>query len=410
MPVTRLLLASTATLLATGVARAQYAEGFDSQASADVTIQAEPDTNVMFVDYSNMTIGGSTFSIPEAPRRIPGSAATSGILMQANLTAAATAAVNVLAGATPITFSGRYRVSFDAWQNVPVNPSLGGSTEQMLWGVSVDGIAPLECRHNLALGAQGIYGWLAGENGYSLEDAVICEAGTRVGQLGDQQTGQGVFFNEAFDQPWVPTAPNNAPANQWVRVDIDVDQSLIRVYFNGVEFFNYSALVPPSGFAMIGYEDPFTSLGTQPDDQWGLFDNFRVTVPAACAAQGSSMIQGTATDGEILSGAADPMVGAPMTIRLRGGPSSGLALLNMGFPSPITIPIPLGGCTLMTEVLGNLANLIVVCDTLGNSNFTIEVPAGTGLCGGAFGFQYFFLGSSPCGVVHTEGLALTIGS
>ncbi|MBM4060183.1 MAG: hypothetical protein FJ265_03665 [Planctomycetes bacterium] len=410
MPAPRLLLAAPAALLATATLQAQFAEGFDSQATADVTIQAEPDTAVLFVDYSNMTIGTTPFSIPEAPRRIAGSAPTRGVLIQANLVSGVTAAVNILAGTTPIPFAGRYRVSFDAWINVPNPVPAVGSTEQLLWGVSVDGIAPLEARHNLALGAQGVYGWLAGENGYATEDAVIAEGGLRLGQRGDTQAGQAVYFNDAFDQPVVPGALNNAPANQWVRVDVDVATTVVRVLFNGIEFFNVTPAVPPFGFAMLGYEDPFASIGSNKNAQWGLFDNFRVVMPSGCGFPGTAAIQGSATGGRILNGAAEPAIGCPMTVRLRGGPASGIALLNIGFPSPITIPIPFGSCTLGSEVLGSLATVIVGTSALGNSNLTIEVPADPTYCGVSFGFQYFFFGNTSCGVAHTEGLALTIGS
>lgn len=410
MLVTRLVLASTATLIAAGAARAQYAEGFDSQATADVTIQAEPDTTVLFVDYGNMTIGTTPFSIPEAPRRIAGSAATRGVLMQANLTAATTAAVNILAGTTPIPWSGRYRLSFDAWVNVP-NPVPSGSTEQLLWGVSVDGVTPIEARHNLALGAQGVYGWLAGENGYSSEDSVICEGGVRLAQRGDQQTGNGVYFNEAFNQP-VVGGLFNAPANQWVRVDIDVDALGVRVFYNGVEFHNVTPTQTVAGYAMIGYEDPFSGVGSNKDGQWGLFDNFRVIVPGGTNTIGSSAVQGAASGAaHILNGAAPPAVAAPMTIRLRGGPSSGLALLNMGFPSPITIPVPLGACTLGSEVIGDLGLVFRPTDSLGNGEHTIDIPAATWLQGVSFGFQFFYLDpASPCGISQTEGLGMTIGS
>lgn len=412
MQTPKFLLATTATLVAAGALSAQgnFAEGFDSQATANVTVQTDPDTAVTFVDYSNMTIGATAFSIPEAPRRLPGSAPTRGVVMQANITLGAAAAVNVLAGATPIQFAGRYRLSYDCWQNVPV-PLPGGSTEQLVYGVGCDGLAPLECRRNRALGAVGVFGWLAGENGYASEDAAIWEGPTVMDSFGDLQAGRAVYFNDAFDAPVVSTATNNAPANQWVRVDVDVDGNTVRVYYNGVLFHNVTTAVAPSGFALIGYEDAFNSLGTNPDAQWGLFDNFRVTVPTSCTFQGSSSVQGTASGGQIMSGAADPMIGAPMTVRLRGGPASGLALLNAGFPSPITVPIPFGGCTLQTEVLGNLANIITATDALGNSQLNIEVPASTLFCGVSFGFQYFFPDSTTaCGVAHTEGLALMIGS
>ncbi|MBP8302303.1 MAG: hypothetical protein KA020_18205 [Planctomycetes bacterium] len=410
MPASRLILASITTLIATGALRAQYAEGFDSQASANVTIQADPDSTVMFVDYANMTVGAASFSIPEAPRRLAGSLATRGVLLQANLATAVTSAVNILAGTTPIAFSGRYRVSFDAWINLP-NPVPSGSTEQLLWGVSVDGVAPIECRHNLALGAAGVYGWLAGENGYSSEDSVICEGGLRLAQRGDQQAGNPVFFNDAFNQP-VVGGVNNAPANQWVRVDIDVDPTAVRVYYNGVEFHNVTPGAPAAGFAMFGYEDPFSGVGSNKDAQWGLFDNFRVTTPNGSNTPGSSAIQGTASgNGHILNGGAPPAIACPITMRLRGGPSNGIALINMGFPSPITIPLPFGACIIGSEVIDGVGLVFRPTDSLGNGEHTLDLPAATWLEGVSFGFQYFYTDTaSPCGISHTEGLAMTIGS
>lgn len=415
MQIAPLFLASAAALLASGALRAQFAEGFDSQATADVTIQTEPDTAFMFVDYSNMTIGATSFSLPEAPRPITGSASTRGVLLQANLGAGLATAVNILAGATPLSFSGRYRLSFDAWINVPV-PLPSGSTEQLLWGVGTDGIAPLEARHNRNAGTIGVWGWLAGENGYSFEDATLYQDGGLITQLGDTQAGQNVAFNEAFDQPVTVGAPNNATANQWTRVDIDVDANGdVRVYYNGIEFFSATA-VTPSGMAMIGYEDAFNSIGSNPDAQWGLFDNFRVCTPTstACPLPGSAAIQGTATGGEILNGSAVPALGCPMTARLRGAPASAATLLVLGFPTATTIPFPLGSCTLGVEVsIPPIANLLLFSDALGNGQFSIDLPAGAAggyLCGQSFAFQYFWIDSTACGVAHTEGLAVQIGN
>ncbi|MCA8977755.1 MAG: hypothetical protein KDC98_23725 [Planctomycetes bacterium] len=395
-------------MIASGALRAQYAEGFDSQATADVTITAEPDTNYMFVDYGNMTIGSTTFSVPEAPRKIPGSAPTRGILMQVNLTAVAPKSVNVFAGVVPYTFAGRYRLSFDAWINVPV-PFPGGSTEQLLYGVGTDGNVILG-RHTIASNPLGVWGWLAGENGYSSEDAVICEGGFRLENFGDQQIGYEHFFDDAFDQA-SGSALHNTPCNQWVRVDIDVDGANIRTYYNGIEFHNQTVITLPIGYAMLGYEDPFSSLGTLPDAQWGLFDNFRVTLPTGCGVPGVAATQGTATGGQIMNGGALPAVGCPLSIRLRGAEANAATLLATGFPSPITLPVPINGCTLGLEVTPVLATLFNFADALGNAQLTLELPATSALCGVNFGFQYFYADStSPCGISHTEGLDLTIGS
>lgn len=407
-----LLLASTATLLASGALRAQYAEPFNDS-SADVLIDAESDTAHFFVDYSNMTIGSTTFSIPEAPRRIPGSLPTRGLVLQANLTNGLATAINVFAGNTPLSFSGRYRLSFDVWVSVP-DPLPTGSTEQALWGVGVDGVAPIEARHNRNAGTIGIWGWIAGENGYLFEDSSINLDGGNLDQHGDTQ-GAAALFNDAFDKPVVATAPNNATANQWTRVDIDVDSNGVRVYYNGVEFHNEAGQAP-SGLAMIGYEDAFNSLGSNPDAQWGLFDNFRVGEPGAtaCPLGGAASIQGTATGGQILNGSAVPALACPLTVRLRGAPANQLTLLVMGIPAASTIPFALTNCTLGVEVaLPPIANLLLPADALGNGQHSIDLPAGAAggfLCGVSFGFQFFWTDSTSCGVAHTEGLNLMIGN
>ena len=404
----RLLPLSIGLLAASGL-RAQFAEGFDSQATADVTVLTQPDNLVSYVDYSNMTVGSTTFSLPEAPRPIAGSAPTRGVLIQCNLTQTTASAVNLLAGATPINFSGRIRLSFDAYISVPV-PLPAGSTEQLLWGVGVDNIAPIEARNNRGAFTNGIYGWLAGENGYGTEDAAINEGDLEIADLGDTQPGEDVPFNEAFDVNSVG-GPNGCAANNWVRVDIDVDAAGVRVYHNGVLFFDAPG-VAPNGFAMIGYEDPFNSLGSNPDAQWGLLDNFRVTTPTGCGTLGSAVRQGTPTTGEILGGA-PPAVSAPMTVRLRGAPPSSVAFLAAGMPAPFTITAPINAnCTLDFELVSTLVILTTPTNADGGAQVTIEIPDNPAFCGQVLGFQYLWLdvANHVCPIVVSDGLATTFGS
>lgn len=252
-----------------------FSEAFDD-ASADVTILQDADTDVRFVDYGNLTLGSSNFNIAEAPRALAGGAATSGVLMRANLTAGAAAAVNLLAGRTPISFSGNYTVSFDVYMSVPLPPPTG-STEQMLWGVGVDNVGPLEALDNRGTGTVGAWGWLTGDNGSSNRDAGIIVSDALIGDLGDTQPGEDALFNSAFTMPY--TGVNNAAANSWVEVDIVVADGTVSVFYNGVEFFS-EASAATDGFAMLGYEDVFTSINSAPDEQWAIFDNFVVAVPA----------------------------------------------------------------------------------------------------------------------------------
>lgn len=300
------LLASV-TILASSVSAQLFSEGFDSNA-ADVTINVQSaDTGVSFVDYSNLSRGASTFNIPEAPRMVAGSAATSGILLEANLVDGSAAAVNVLAGATPLNLSGSYRVSFDAYLSLNNNPFPSGSTEQLVWGVGDDNTPPVLGRNTRASGV-GTFGWLAGENGYGTEDAAIFENSTELFDLGDTQGPQILWpngENEPFDAafpcnadgtPSTPdaTPPNGAPMNDWVQVDIDVRDngdgtSNVGVFFNFVEFFNANvANASVTGAALLGYEDPFgSSVNSDPDNTFGLFDNFVITANPTGAPMGT---------------------------------------------------------------------------------------------------------------------------
>ena len=416
------LLPLTVGLLAVSGVRAQFAETFDSQATADVTVISQPDCIVSYVDYTNMTVGSQTFALPEAPRPIAGGAPGRGVLVQCNVTQTFAAGVNILAGSTPVTYSGRHRLSFDAWSNVPV-PLPNGSTEQLLWGVGVDGDPNIiEARNNRGGGTQGVYGWLAGENGYGTEDAAINEGDLELCDLGDLQPGEDVPFNAAFDSNSIG-GPNGCAANTWVRVDIDVDDNGlgVRVYYNGVEFFGPNAnpgcptqlTNPVNGYAMIGFEDPFSSLGSNPDAQWCVLDNFRVVVPTGCGTAGVAAQQGTASAGEILNGGGPPAIGAPLTTRLRGGPVSSVALLAVGSPSPVTIPLSLGGgCTLNVELALLDGIFTNPTNADGGAIFTIDVPANTAFCGGQLGFQYLWLdpANPSCPFQLTQGLAVTIGS
>lgn len=266
-----------------------YSEAFDSSA-ADITFNAQPDTAASFVNYGNFTRGSSTFSIPESPRMIAGSADTSGILLEANLVNGAGQAINVLAGATPLTLSGSYRVSYDVWLNLNNDPTPSGSTEQLLWGVGNNNLV-VEGRNTRNNGVDGTWGWLASENGYGTEDTAIFEDGTELADLGDTQTFEDLPFNTAFPCNFdgtpsnvaLPDPPNGAAANDWVQVDIDVTDngdgtSDVTTYFNFVEFFSQTVATDSTvGSAMLGYEDPFGSVNDQPESTFGLFDNFTIS-------------------------------------------------------------------------------------------------------------------------------------
>lgn len=273
-------LACGALIAAPMAHAAMFSEGFDSDA-ADVKIVKQGNAIATFVDYSNFTVGATSHSIPEAPRKVGGSADTKGLLLQANVATGAAEAINVLAGASPVVFSGEYKMSFDAWIGV-ADPVPAGGTEQLIWGVGSADDGDFEAR-NTRTTADGVWGWLSGENGYGSEDATIYVNGTAASAIGDTQTdATAALFNSAFTTNF---GANNAAANSWVRVDVFVRADSTSVKFNGVEFFSIPAAAP-AGAALLGYEDPFGgSLSAAPDFQWGLFDNFTVgAIPEPASA------------------------------------------------------------------------------------------------------------------------------
>ena len=157
------------------------------------------------------------------------------------------------------------------------------STEQGVWGVGAGNIIP-EGRNTREVNLEGTWGWIANDNGYGTEDTAIW--GTDPGDgvhkeladLGDTQLSEEVPFNMAFDAPIATGAPNRAPGNSWVEVDIVVMDGTVSVNFNGVEFFSEESTTT-DGFALLGYEDPFSSSSTVIEAReglFGLFDNFVV--------------------------------------------------------------------------------------------------------------------------------------
>ncbi len=268
-------LAAAAVYASAATAAVLYSESFNSS-SADVKILSDSDTPEAYVDYSNFTVGATNFAIPEAPRMIGGSAATRGILLRANVAAGAAQSINVLAGATPLVFSGDYRASFDAWLNIS-DPIPGtGSTEQLLYGIGAGGIIQNSRHLRSAANSSGHWGQLATENGYGSEDFSFNNGGTNVVNMGDTASAANTtLWNSTFTTSIASASANKIPGNSWVRVDVSRLGGTTTVRLNG-NVFTTQALALASGAAYLGYEDPFASSSSAPDYMWGLFDNFVV--------------------------------------------------------------------------------------------------------------------------------------
>lgn len=258
-------------------AQVLYTEAFDSEATANVVVERDADTIVRYVDYSSFTVGNETFSIAEAPNKLDGSALTSGVFLQANLEGGAASAINFLPASSPggdvISVSGTYRLTFDCYISVN-NPVPEGGTEQLLWGVGIEP-GPLYSRATRTDDSlKGMWGWLAGENGYATSDTSIFNATEEIERKADGAPPESTdLWNAAFSTE-IDGQVNNVPALAWTEVTIDVFSDVVRVLFNG-ELFHEAPITEAdtTGTPIFGYDDPFGSISAEQDFQWALIDN-----------------------------------------------------------------------------------------------------------------------------------------
>ncbi len=261
-----LAIAVAVALSATSASAQFFTDGLDDLSN---WVQADgPDSTSVVVDYSAL-------GIPEAPNMVAGSAATTGVQFTANsgdTTAAGTASnlIGSLTGGNADLALTTYQVQFDAWMNT-TNPLPGGSTEQIVFGVGRTTATPLG-RNNRTTAGDGTWGWLAVENGYGTEDSALFEGTIELADIGDtNDPGANYLFDAAFAGT-VSDSENNAPANQWVTVTITVDNGDVTYFYNDYKFLEANS-GSTAGDIMVGYEDPFGSIGTAPLDQFGIIDN-----------------------------------------------------------------------------------------------------------------------------------------
>jgi hypothetical protein len=219
------------------------------------------------VDYSLL-------GIPEAPSHIAGSAAQRGIQLTANKgdATAATTGLNLILGATPQTFTGTHTLQFDVWMNIPSDAS--ATTEGFLGGTArstaTDGIV----RNFRTSRGNGAWFYITGDNGNATDDFAQLNNGSRDIVFADTtDTTSATKFDTAFKNKYLDTDPHNDAANEWVTVSVVQDGNTASVYMNGV-LFSTNTSTNSSGYAWLGYEDMFGSIGSS--TIYGIFDNVQV--------------------------------------------------------------------------------------------------------------------------------------
>ena len=224
------------------------------------------DATVRVIDYSNFTISGTNHTLAESPNQIAGSANTTGMIFQANMTQGSPTGINLFLGATPLTFNQPvFTLTFDMYMKAP--STVSASTEDMLWGVGRTNTNLLG-RFNDNTEGDGVWGFATGDGGSSDDFAI--NVGTN-----RTQTFNGIdaIPSNTFTAP--PYDRVGSPGGAWSTVKVINDNGTITVYHND-EFFFREVGVPTNGHMFIGYDDAFSSLSSEPGNQWMIIDNVQV--------------------------------------------------------------------------------------------------------------------------------------
>jgi len=238
------------------------------------TIASDPDTNVVIVDYSDFDLlslfgvgSGINLGIPEAPNSSTGSPST-GVVFTANTSLGTPASVNLISKS--MFDLSEFRFQYDVFllsedQALAAN----NSTETTVWGVGRTTATPTG-RANRSSAGDGVWGWLTTENGIGEEDAALNSDTSELADIGDTfDPGAASLFDAAFEGR---RFANDSPLGSWVTVRAEYDGTDFSVFFNDILFFAES-VSPEPGSIMVGYSDPFGSISSSPDFQFGVIDN-----------------------------------------------------------------------------------------------------------------------------------------
>ncbi|WP_425395274.1 hypothetical protein [Aeoliella sp.] len=229
----------------------------------------------------------SADDIPEAPNSQGGDTATTGVKLEANITAGALDVFTLY----PIgeSFSGSYQLRFDAWMNYDANERINGgsagTTEFLGGGIGYDNVAA-----DIGIGAQilatndGGSGsdWRAFGDGSFLDPSEMI-AGSRNGfdsHYSDFLPGVAPPAGQA--QAAFPAGTAGSPGFQWITFEVNTAHGRSAVFIEKpggdrlhITTINAYGARPYTSDGNIGvvYADFFSSVTSRPDLTFGIVDN-----------------------------------------------------------------------------------------------------------------------------------------
>ena len=270
-----------------------FADNFDANTATNWIVNKSSSDNAVAFNYDYSALG-----IASAPHSTNGT--TRGVQLKANLTLGVCAALSI--SPTNQSFSGDYRLHFDAWINVN-GPFPGGgasSTEFLTAGIGTAGNR-VEWTTNTS--ADGYYFSADGDGGVSGSSTTFGDYSGYIGKNW-QAASSGIYAAGSLDSANIyytsafPTG-HSAPALQqsnfsqqtgalasgtfglaWHDVIISRRGSTVNWSVDGILLATISNATYTASNVFVGFWDPFASLTDNTNLSFGLVDNVRVEEPA----------------------------------------------------------------------------------------------------------------------------------
>ncbi|HTB84409.1 MAG TPA: GH25 family lysozyme [Candidatus Sulfotelmatobacter sp.] len=277
-----------------------FSDNFDVNTATNWTLNASSSDTAATFNYDYSAVG-----IPSAPNSTNGT--TRGLRMQANLANGVVAALSL--SPTNRSFSGDYRVHFDAWINVngPLPGGGAGSTLFLTGGLGTSGTRTEW--NGSGSTADGFYFACDGDGGVSpsltgINDYTVLTGTTLQGSssgyylAGTDSTARGfanLYYQSAItnshapptlQQEDYPSQSTNAldPGKfgfAWHDVLVSKRGSTVDWVIDGIRFAVISNATFTASNVFVGHWDGFASLSANNAINFSLVDNVRVEQPAA---------------------------------------------------------------------------------------------------------------------------------
>lgn len=270
-----------------------FSDDFDSNTATNWIVNNSSSDNAVAFNFDYSKLG-----IASAPHSTGGT--TFGVQLKANLTRGVCSAISI--SPTNQSFSGDYRLHFDAWINVNGPFPAGGasSTEFLSAGIGTSG-KQVEWTTNAF--ADGVYFTADGDGGVSSASTTF---GDYSGYLGAdwQNAASGIYAAGSLDNAnvyYTTAIPGRlaAPPLQqlqysqqtgnlssgtfglaWHDVIVSRRGNTVNWVVDGVLLATITSATLTASNVFVGFWDPFASLTDNTNLSFGLIDNLRVEQPA----------------------------------------------------------------------------------------------------------------------------------